>query len=274
MILDINNIGPLSLTLVVTLFMWFIGALGAATVFLTKDVHPKFNISSLGFAAGILISVSLFSLILPAIQISNSYEFVWFPVSLGFILGVVSIIVLYRILPHHMPHHMSNHNHMHENVKHQNIRKRNRLLIISLALHHIPENLTLGITFVAAYVTFGLVTFTAAFSLAIGLAIHNFPEGMAASLPLRTEGMSPKKSFLFGQSIGIVAQVAGIIGALLVTTIEPVIPYALGFAAGAMLFVTTRHIIPHIIKSQHRKIGAIFAISGFILMMILELFLG
>ena len=97
---------------------------------------------------------------------------------------------------------------------------------------------------------------------------------MAASLPLRTEGMSPKKSFLYGQSIGIVAPVAGIIGALLVTTIEPVIPYALGFAAGAMLFVTTRHIIPHIIKSQHRRIGAIFAISGFILMMILELFLG
>jgi zinc transporter, ZIP family len=173
-----------------------------------------------------------------------------------------------------MTHHMSDHNQMHEIKHQQNIQKRNRLLLISLALHHIPENLALGITFAAVYVTFGLVTLTSAFSLAIGLAIHNFPEGMAAALPLRSEGMSRSKSFYYGQSIGIVAPIAGITGAILITTIEPIIPYSLGFAAGAMLFVTIRHIIPHILKSQNTKIGLIFAISGFTLMMLLELLLG
>lgn len=268
---DINNIGPINLTLVITLSIWFITILGAATVFLTKDVHPKFNISSLGFAAGILISVSVFSLILPASEISNTNEPLWFPVSLGIILGVISMIVIYRILPHHMPHHMHMHTHKPEKVEnHENIRKRNRLLLISLSLHHVPENLALGIALGAAYATFGLVTLAGALSLAIGLAIHNFPEGMAAALPLRSEGMSQKKSFIYGQSIGITAPVSGIVGAVLVTTIEPIIPYALGFAAGAMLFVVIRHIIPHILKSQYRNFGLLFAISGFSLMMFLE----
>jgi len=142
---DVNNIGPLTLTLVVTLAIWFITILGAATVFLTRDVHPKFNISSLGFAAGILISVSIFSLILPASEISNN-EPVWFPVLLGIILGVISIIVIYRVLPHHMTHHMHMNDHKPKKVmNHDNVQKTNRLLLISLALHHVPENLALGI---------------------------------------------------------------------------------------------------------------------------------
>ncbi len=265
------SLGPLSLTLIVTLLIWFSGALGAATVFLTKNVRPKFNISSLGFAVGILVSVSLFSLILPASQIPNDIIPAWISVISGLILGILFIIIIYRILPHYMPHHMHKHK---KDIKYQNIQNRNRLLIISLTLHHIPENLAVGIAFGAAYVTFGLVTLTGALSLAIGLAIHNFPEGMAASLPLRSEGMSQRKSFLYGQSIGIVAPIAGIIGALLVTEIVPIIPYALGFAAGAMLFVSIRHMIPHILKSQNTKFGAIFAIFGFILMMILELSIG
>lgn len=282
------DIGPLSLTLIVTLFIWLISALGAATVFLTSDVHPKFNISSLGFAVGILISVSIFSLILPASEISSKVEPAWISVFVGLVLGVISIMVIYRVLPHYMPHHMHHNQHGHNNhlnshhldidnqevkkVKdHQNIQKRNRLLVISLVLHHVPENLALGIAFGAAYVTFGLITFTAAFSLAIGLAIHNFPEGMAAALPLRSEGMSQKRSFIYGQSIGIVAPFAGVIGALLVTQIEPIIPYALGFAAGAMLYVSIRHMIPHILKSQNKRIGVLFGTLGFVLMMIIEI---
>lgn len=131
-----------------------------------------------------------------------------------------------------------------------------------------------ALPFGAAYATFGLVTLTGAFSLAIGLAIHNFPEGNGSSTSFEIRGNVSKKSFFYGQSIGIVAPVSGIIGALLVTTIEPIIPYALGFAAGAILFVAIRHIIPHILKSQNKKFGGIFAVSGFILMMLLEMILG
>lgn len=187
-------------------------------------------------------------------------------------------MVVYRVLPHYMPQHMHNHHthhHMHEKaIEPQNIQNTNRLLLISLALHHIPENLAIGIAFGAAYATSGLVALTAAVSLAIGLALHNFPEGMAAALPLRSEGMSQRKSFFYGQLIGIVAPFAGVIGALLVTTIEPIIPYALGFAAGAMLFVSVRHMIPHILRSENTTIGAISAISGFSLMLLLEIAIG
>ncbi len=207
MALDVN-INPLSLTLIVTLFTWFIIALGASTVFLTKKINSKFLDISLGFAAGILISVSLFSLILPAIEISNA-EIIpaWIPVLMGFLLGVFSMLIIHKI--------MNNLNPIYKSERDQNIWKRNRLLIIALTLHHIPESLSLGIAFGAAYVTLGVVTLAGAFSLAIGIGIHNFPEGIAASLPLRSEGMSRQKSFFYGQLTGIVEPIAGVAGAIL-----------------------------------------------------------
>ncbi|MGZ7160729.1 MAG: ZIP family metal transporter [Methanobacterium sp.] len=267
MVIDINNVGPLSLTLIVTLFTWLLIALGASTVFLTKKINTKILNISLGFAAGILLSVSFFSLILPAIDIST-VEIIptWFPVTAGFILGIFSMFLIHKIMEHLT--HLSNKSKDEDNLE------RNSLLIIALTLHHIPESLALGIVFGAAYVTFGVVSLAGAFSLAIGIGIHNFPEGMAASLPLRSDGMSRQKSFFYGQLTGVTQPIAGILGAILVTIIQPIVPYALGFAAGAMIFVTVTHLIPDILKSQNTTISTLFGIFGFVLMMILELLLG
>lgn len=267
MVFDINNVGPLSLTLIVTLLTWIIIALGASTVFLTKKINLKILNVSIGFAAGILISVSIFSLILPAIDISNVIIVpTWFPVIVGLLLGVFSMLLIHKVMDHLT--------YLHYKFKDQSTDERNSLLIIALTLHHIPESLALGIAFGAAYVTFGVVSLTAAFSLAIGIGIHNFPEGIAAALPLRSGGMSRQKSFFYGQLTGIVEPIAGVIGVLLVTFIQPIVPYALGFAAGAMIFVTVTHLIPDILKSQNIIISSLFGVFGFALMMIIEITLG
>lgn len=268
MVFDISNVGPLGLTLIVTLVTWLIIALGASTVFLEKKVNPKILNISLGFAAGILISVSIFSLILPAIDISNT-EFipVWFPVTAGFFLGVFFMLLIHKIMDHFTYLH-------YKTKKERDIEERKIFLITALTLHHIPESLALGIAFAAAYVTFGLVSLTAAFSLAIGISIHNFPEGIAASLPLRSDGMTRKRSFFYSQLTGIVQPIAGVIGVLLVVIVKPIVPYALGFAAGAMIFITVNHLIPDVLKSKNTTISSMFGIFGFILMMILEITLG
>lgn len=267
MVFNISDVGPLGLTFIVTIVTWLIIALGASTVFLTKKLNKKILNISLGFAAGILISVSIFSLILPAIDISNVKIIPeWFPVVIGFLLGIFSMMLIHKLIGHLT--------YLHYKFKEENDEERNILLIIALTVHHIPESLALGIAFAAAYITFGLVSLTAAFSLAIGIGIHNFPEGMAAALPLRYGGMSQKKSFFYGQLTGIVQPIAGVIGAILVTFIQPIVPYALGFAAGAMIFITINHLIPDIQKSQNTTISSLFGIIGFALMMTLELTLG
>lgn len=268
MVFDTINIGPLGLTLFVTIVTWLIIALGASTVFLTKKINKKVLNVSLGFAAGILISVSIFSLILPAIDISNvKIVPTWFPVTMGILLGIFFMVLIHRIIDHLT--------YLHYKFKeNQNAEERNSLLIIALTIHHIPESLALGIAFGAAYITLGLVSLAAAFSLAIGIGIHNFPEGIAAALPLRSDGMSRQKSFFYGQLTGIVQPIAGVIGVLLVTIIQPIVPYALGFAAGAMIFVTVNHLIPDILKSQNTNISTLFGVFGFALMMVLEIMLG
>jgi len=268
MAFNINNVGPLSLTLIVTIITWLIIALGASTVFLEKKVNQKILNISLGFAAGILISISIFSLIFPAIDISNT-EVVptWLPVTVGFALGAFLMLLIHKLMDHL--------NYLHyKSKKERDIEERNIFLITALTLHHIPESLALGIAFAAAYITFGLVSLTAAFSLAIAIGIHNFPEGIAASLPLRSDGMSRQKSFFYGQLTGIVQPIAGIIGVLLVEIVKPIVPYALGFAAGAMIFITVNHLIPDMLKSQNRVISSLFGILGFVMMVALELILG
>lgn len=184
---------------------------------------------------------------------------------MGFLLGVFSMWIIHKI--------MNNLNVKYKSERDQNIWKRNRLLIIALALHHVPESLSLGIAFGAAYVTFGVVTLAGAFSLAIGIGIHNFPEGIAASLPLRSEGMSRQKFFLgsINWNCRTYSRSCRCNTCNNHTTLSSL---CLGFAAGAMIFVTINHLIPDILKSQNTIISFIFAIFGFAIMMVLELALG
>jgi zinc transporter, ZIP family len=270
MVNDFINMQPVIITLFATLCTWGSIALGAATVFLFRKVNRRVLDGSLGLAAGIMISVSFFSLLAPAIVLSAHIGVpTWFPVTVGFLLGGVVLWLTDKILPHVHPGCPID--------EAEGIRttwRRNRLLVLALTLHHIPEGLAVGVAFGSAFSSLGITSLGAAITLAIGIAIQNFPEGIAAAMPLRGEGMSRKKSFFYGQLSGIVEPVAGVAGVLLVTISQPILPYALGFAAGAMIFVTIEDLIPECQSGGNTDLATLFAMLGFALMMVLSVSLG
>jgi len=266
----IYNLNPITHVLLATLFTWSVTAFGAATVFFVKDVNRRILDGMLGFAGGVMISASFWSLLAPAVAMSREGELpAWLPATVGFLAGGVFLRAADGVLPHL---HIGFPEEAAEGLKttwHRSI-----LLILAITLHNIPEGLAVGIAFGAAASALPSATFAGAVVLAVGIGLQNFPEGLAVSMPLRREGMSRAKSFWYGQASGAVEPVAGVIGAVAVLLITPLLPYALGFAAGAMIFVVLEEVIPESQIGGNADLATLGAMLGFAIMMILDLAFG
>ncbi len=268
------NLHPAIQALLGTTFTWGLTALGAALVYFFKTINRNVFNLMLGFASGVMIAASFWSLLAPAIDMANEQgATAWMVVAIGFALGGVFLYIADKTIPH-----------MHFGMNHDKEGiptklKRNVLLVFSITLHNIPEGLAVGVAFGAVQYQTGdpLAATLAAIGLAIGIGIQNFPEGAAVSIPLRQEGVSRNKAFLLGQASGLVEPVSGVLGALLVISVSQVLPYALAFAAGAMIYVVVEELIPEAQQKQTPK-GAHYAtfgvMVGFIIMMMLDVALG
>lgn len=267
---SLKGLSPIILALLATLFTWGVTALGAALVFLFKAINQTVLNSMLGFASGIMIAASFWSLLNPAIEMSISMGMSpVLPAVTGFLCGGLFLFLVDRLLPHL---HLGLETNQAEGIK--TSWQRSVLLVMAITLHNIPEGLAIGVAFGALGLSGTHSTFGAAIALAIGIGIQNFPEGAAVSIPLRREGMSRFKSFLYGQASGLVEPIAAVLGALLIITIQPILPYALAFAAGAMIYVVVEELIPEAQQhgsSDYSTIGAMF---GFSVMMLLDVALG
>src|SRR5829696_377422 len=249
-------------------------ALGAALVFGTKNVPRKLLDAMLGFAAGVMIAASFWSLLAPAIELSDAGALPsWVPPVIGFLAGGVFLRLLDRALPHlHPGLKMSEAEGVHTSWR------RSVLLVSAITLHNIPEGLAVGVAFgaVGAGITGGVpgATLGAAIALAVGIGLQNFPEGTAVAMPLRREGMTPSKSFFYGQLSAVVEPVAGVIGVVAVTLAQPLLPYALAFAAGAMIFVVVEELVPESQKDGHPDLATMALMVSFAVMMTLDVAFG
>ncbi|MDR2661508.1 MAG: ZIP family metal transporter [Treponema sp.] len=258
--------------LLATLFTYSVTALGAGTVFFFKTLSRRVLDGMLGFAAGVMIAASFFSLLAPAIAMADAVREggrglpSWAAAVIGFVAGGVFLRIADRFLPHH---HVGARND--EGIK--TTWGRSVLLVLAITLHNIPEGLAVGVGFGAASLIPG-ASLAGAFSLALGIGLQNFPEGAAVSIPLRREGMSRLKSFWIGQASGLVEPAAGVLGAALVLSIQPALPYALSFAAGAMIFVVAEELIPEAYREGNDHIATAGIMLGFALMMALDVGLG
>lgn len=266
----LTGIHPVIQALIATSFTWFVTALGAATIFLSRNVNRKALDFMLGFAGGVMIAASFWSLLVPAIGMSKGRGVpIWLPATIGFLLGAIFLFVIDKILPHL---HIGFPNESAEGIK--TTWRRSILLVLAITLHNIPEGLAVGVAFGAAAAGFAEASITGAIALAIGIGLQNFPEGLAISTPLRREGMTRLKSFWYGQLSAVVEPIAGVIGAAIVFTSRSILPYALGFAAGAMIFVVVEEIIPESQRGDNTDLATIGAIAGFVAMMILDVALS
>ncbi len=264
------NYDPVLLALLGGTFTWLLTSAGAAMIFFFKRINLKVLNTMLGFAAGVMIAASFWSLLDPAIEISaNQGDVPWVTVSLGFLGGGLFLFLLDKIIPHL---HLGFPDEKAEGIK-TNWR-RSVLLVLAITLHNIPEGLSVGVAFGAMANTPDVHTLIAAVSLAIGIGIQDFPEGAAVSIPLRREGLSRWKGFWYGQLSGFVEVIAAVIGAYLVSVVVPVLPYALSFAAGAMIYVVIEELIPESQIGQNTDLSTIGAMLGFTIMMILDIALG
>ena len=262
------ELNPVWQAFLATLFTWLLTALGASLVFFFKKVNKTILDAMLGFAAGVMIAASFWSLLEPATEMAENLNMItWLVVFLGFFSGGLLLYFSDKIF-----------NHI-ENKKKKTIKenkkfKRSILLFFSITLHNIPEGMAIGVAFGA--LAYGLegATLTAACLLALGIGIQNFPEGSAVSIPLRREGMSRTKAFYYGQLSGVVEPIAGVIGALLVLKMLTVLPFLLSFSAGAMIYVVVQELIPESQSNQKKSIMALFTIIGFSVMMVLDIALG
>jgi ZIP family zinc transporter len=270
MLAQLQELNPVLQALLATCFTWAVTALGASFVFFNRRPNRKLFDGMLGFAAGVMTAASFFSLINPAIDMSKGKLFpVWFPATLGFVTGSFFLLVLDRTIPHlhiHLTKEQA------EGIKAK--LPLSYLLVLAITLHNIPEGLAVGVAFGALASGEVSVTFAGAVALAIGIGIQNFPEGLAVSMPLRSEGMSRRKSFWFGQLSGFVEPVAGLIGALAVSVFQPLLPYALSFAAGAMIYVVVEEVIPESHRGGNADLATISTLVGFVFMMILDVAFG
>ncbi len=261
---------PVLLALGATLFTWFMTALGASMVFFFKTINKKVLNSMLGFAAGVMIAASFWSLLKPAIEMAEENGSIpWVPAVVGFLGGGAFLFLIDKLLPHL---HMGLAIDKAEGIK--TTWQRSVLLVLSITLHNIPEGLAVGVTFGALANNPDAGMLAGAIALAVGIGLQNFPEGAAVSIPLRREGFSRLKAFNYGQLSGIVEPIAGVIGAYLVLTITPILPYALSFAAGAMIFVVVEELIPESQTGNETDLSTIGAMLGFATMMLLDVALG
>lgn len=264
---------PVAQAFIAGLFTWGMTALGASLVFFTKQVSFKLLDSMMGFAAGVMIAASIWSLILPAIDMAEAQGHIgWVPAVIGFLLGGLIL----RICDHYLPH-------LHIGLPRDEAEgiptswRRSTLLMLAMTLHNIPEGLAIGVLFGAAIQSVDLgmsAALAPAIALAIGIGIQNFPEGVAVSLPLRRDGMKRGKSFWYGQLSGIVEPVSAVIGAAAVILVQPMLPYALAFAAGAMIYVVVEELIPESQMHGNTDIATLGTMIGFSVMMVLDVALG
>ena len=267
----LQQFDPVTQALLATLFTWGVTAAGAGLVFLTRTVNAKLMDSMLGFAAGVMIAASFWSLLAPGIEMAEQMgQIPWLTAVIGFMTGGLFMRLTDRLLPHLHPGFATDQS---EGIK--TSWQRSTLLVLAITLHNIPEGLAVGVAFGAVSAGLSSATIGGAIALAIGIGLQNFPEGAAVSLPLKREGMGTGKSFLLGQASGMVEPVAGVLGALFVIQMRGILPYALCFAAGAMIFVVVEELIP---ESQrvpaHIDLVTITTMTGFSVMMILDVALG
>lgn len=271
MIEFIQQFDPVTQALIATLFTWGVTAAGAALVFLTKEINPKVMDSMLGFAAGVMIAASFWSLLAPGILMAEEMgQIPWITAAVGFICGGILMRGIDLVLPHLHPK---------ETIEQaegiETSWKRSTLLVSAITLHNIPEGLAVGVAFGAVASDLSTATIGGAVALAIGIGLQNFPEGTAVSMPLRREGLSRSKSFLIGQASGMVEPIAGVAGVLFVLHLQEILPYALCFAAGAMIFVVVEELIPESQKNKrHIDLVTMATMIGFTVMMMLDVALG
>jgi len=261
---------PVFLALMATLFTWFVTALGSSMVFFFKSINQKVLNAMLGFAAGVMIAASFWSLLKPAIEMSEASGVIsWVPALVGFLSGGAFLFIVDKILPHL---HLGLEIDKAEGIK--TTWQRSVLLVLAITLHNIPEGLAVGVAFGALANNPDAGMLAGAIALAVGIGLQNFPEGAAVSIPLRREGFSRLKAFNYGQLSGIVEPIAGVLGAYLVLTVTPLLPYALSFAAGAMIFVVVEELIPESQSSNETDLSTVGAMIGFATMMVLDVALG
>lgn len=263
-----ETINPVLAALYATLFTWLVTALGASFVLFFKKMHKNLLDGMLGFTGGVMVAASVWSLIIPAIEMSEGNGFAQVvPTVIGFLTGSGFLYMLDKILPH-----------LHVNFKRaEGIKtpwQRTTLLTLAITLHNIPEGLAVGVLFGGVAAGIPEATIGGAVTLALGIGMQNFPEGIAIAMPLRRMGMSRTKSFMYGQASAIVEPIAGVLGALAVATFTPILPYALAFAAGAMMFVVVEEVIPEAQQNKSSDIATIGFIIGFLVMMTLDVALG
>jgi len=270
MIESIGRLPPVAQALLATCFTWGLTALGAAIVFTTRSVNRRLLDGMLGFAAGVMIAASFWSLLAPAIEMAElAGGTAWLPAVVGFLAGGGFIWGIDRLLPHlHLGLPIEASEGLHTTWQ------RSVLLVMAITLHNFPEGLAVGVAFGAVAAGLPAATLAGAAVLALGIGIQNFPEGMAVSLPLRGEGLSKWKSFMWGQLSGVVEPVAGVLGAAAVLLMQPLLPYALSFAAGAMIYVVVEELIPESQRGESTDVATIGALGGFAVMMLLDVALG
>ena len=266
----LEGINPILAAFYATLFTWGVTALGASLVFFFKKMNRAVFDGMLGFTGGVMVAASFWSLLAPGIEMSPGEGFTKvMPAAIGFFLGALFIFCLDKILPHlHVNFKMDEK----EGIKtpwHKSV-----LLTLAITLHNIPEGLAIGVLFGGVAAGFDGATIGGAVALAIGIGLQNFPEGFAVAMPLRGQGLSRWKSFNYGQLSAAVEPIAAVLGAWAVMTFQPILPYALAFAAGAMIFVVVEEVIPESQRDKFTDISTMGFIGGFILMMTLDVALG
>ena len=261
---------PVLLALIATCFTWALTAVGAGFVFFFKDVNRKLLDTMLGFAAGVMIAASFWSLLAPSIAMAEEMGGVkWVPPLVGFLAGGGFLFLVDKALPH-----------LHANRPTaaaegpRTALNRSVLLVLAITLHNIPEGLAVGVAFGAAGYGLHSASVAGAVALAIGIGLQNLPEGAAVAIPLRREGFSRRKAFLYGQASGVVEPIAGALGAFAVMSMRPILPYALAFAAGAMIYVVVEELIPEAESNGETDLPTIGALVGFAVMMTLDVALG
>jgi len=265
-----TGLNPVMQALWATLFTWFLTAQGAGMVFFFKSINRKVLDGMLGFAAGVMIAASFWSLLAPAIEMAEEGPLpAWVPAAVGFLAGGAFLWIVDKVLPH-----------LHLGFPREEAEgisthwRRSVLLVLAITLHNIPEGLAVGVAFGALGADLPSATLAGAVALALGIGIQNFPEGAAVSVPLRREGFSRLKSFWYGQLSGVVEPIAGVLGAAAVILMRPILPYALAFAAGAMIFVVIEELIPESQLDKNTDVSTVGAMLGFAVMMTLDVSLG
>jgi ZIP family zinc transporter len=257
---------PILLALLSTGFTWFLTAVGAAFVFFFKSIKPSVMDTMLGFAAGVMIAASFWSLLAPAIELSGGNPL---PAVIGFLLGGAFLRLIDVLLPHI---------HKKDGEDHPEGLKtpwgKSTLMFLAVTLHNFPEGLAVGVAFGAAASEMPSASMAGALALTLGIGIQNLPEGAALSIPLRREGMSRGKSFFWGQFSGMVEPLGGLLGAAMVMVAQPIMPYTLAFAAGAMIFVVAEEVIPQSQSGEHSHLATLGVMLGFAVMMLLDVALG